>query len=42
MTEFGVRIELYMMFYILHPIAVNKCHLMCTNVRQFNYSMFSL
>lgn len=41
-SEFGVRIELHMMFNVLHPIVVNKCHLMCTNVRQFNYNMFSL
>lgn len=41
MTEFGERIELYMMFNILYPIVVSKCHLR-PDVRQFNYSVFSL
>ena len=42
MSEFGVRAELCMLFNILHPTVVKKCHLMCADVRQFNYSMFSL
>jgi hypothetical protein len=31
MSEFGVRIELCVMFNILHPIVVDKCHLMCAD-----------